>query len=332
MRRGRSPPRSPSCSRRAPTTARRRRPACRPPRRRRPCPERVDDGVLRVGVLLPETGAGGDARPAASSQAVVAAATPSTPPAACSASRSRSSPGSTRATVRRRPATPSPTSSTQDVDAVIGPASSTVALATLGDLHAGRDPHVLADGHRARPRRLPGPQPCSCAPRRATRSRPRRSPARPSAPGALTASVVYLDDAYGRPLAEATIAALQSRGIERAGADRVQRRRRDACSTRPRASQDSEAGVIIVIGDAEQGTAHARRASARSPASCPATIRRRSSSTSAMRRPPWRREQIAALAPRRAVAHRRARRRRPRTACPASRPAPTRRTRSTAST
>jgi len=71
--------------------------------------------------------------------------------------------------------------------------------------------------------------------------------------GALSAMVVNLDDAYAGPLADATIAALRGRGLT--VDDRVTFSGDDEIlQDEAMAVTDSEAGVIIVLADAEQGT------------------------------------------------------------------------------
>ena len=119
--------------------------------------------------------------------------------------------------------------------------------------------------------------------------------------GALTASVVYLDDPFGRPLAERTIAALESRGIDVPApigfsAD-DQTLLAEAADVR-----DSEAGVIVLIADAEHGTrllASLGEVTAVVPGDDPPSI----IVNSAMRRP-LTPDQIAALADGRAARRR----------------------------
>ena len=101
----------------------------------------------------------------------------------------------------------------QDVDAVVGPASSTIALATLADLlQAGIltcSPTATALALDDFPDRslFVRTAPSDSLQAMAIANEAERT-------GALTASVVFLDDAYGRPLAEATIEALQAKGID----------------------------------------------------------------------------------------------------------------------
>ena len=140
-----------------------------------------------------------------------------------------------------------------DVDAVIGPASSTVALATLGDLLGAGiltcSPTATALALDDFPDRA-----------RFVRTAPSDSlqaswiAGEAERTGALTAAVLYLDDAYGRPLAEATITALLGRGIA-VSDQHVLGVSPDDDSLLDEATVvgDSDAGVIIVIGDAEHG-------------------------------------------------------------------------------
>ena len=70
--------------------------------------------------------------------------------------------------------------------------------------------------------------------------------------GTFTAAVAYLDDAYGRPLAEATIAALDDRALS------VEAEVPFASSDESLVNQatelvDSEADLVVVIGDGEHG-------------------------------------------------------------------------------
>jgi branched-chain amino acid transport system substrate-binding protein len=214
-------------------------------------PERVYDGVLKVGVLVPETGPGAVLGEGLA-QAVVTAAEAINAAGGVlgrdveivTGFDEGDGPASAREAVA--------TLLDQDVDAVIGPASSTVALATLGDL--------LREGILTC-----SPTATSLAldtfPDRALFVRTAPSDSLEAAAialaaertGALTASVVYLDDAYGRPLADATIAALQSRGIDVPApigfsADD------ESLLDEANSIREAEAGVVVVIGDAEQGT------------------------------------------------------------------------------
>ena len=96
-------------------------------------PERVDDGVLRVGVLLPETGPGASLGTGLA-QAVVAARDAINGAGGVLGQHVEIVEGFDEG---EGPATARDAVADlidEDVDAVIGPASSTVALATLGDL------------------------------------------------------------------------------------------------------------------------------------------------------------------------------------------------------
>ena len=109
-------------------------------------------------------------------------------------------------------ARPSRGSIERGVDAVVGPASSTVALGALGDLMAGDvltcSPTASALALDDYPdselffRTVPSDSLQAAAIARLAEQT-----------GARTAAVAYLDDAYGRPLAEATMAALEASGL-----------------------------------------------------------------------------------------------------------------------
>jgi branched-chain amino acid transport system substrate-binding protein len=214
-------------------------------------PPRIDDGVLTVGVLLPQSGAGA-ALGQALSQAVVAAGDSINAAGGVLGQDIRiltgfdegDSPSTARDSIAAL--------IDQDVDAVIGPASSTVALATLGDLmRAG----VLTCSPTATALALDGFPDRTLFVRTAPSDSLQAAAIAGEAErtGALTAAVLYLDDAYGRPLAEATITALRSRGIEvpdPVGFNADDESLLDEATT----VKDSDPGVIVVIGDAEHGT------------------------------------------------------------------------------
>ncbi len=213
-------------------------------------PERVSDGVLRVAVLLPESGPGA-ALGQGLSQAVVSARDAIN---AAGGVLGQDVELVTGFDEGDGPATGRDAVTSlldQDVDAVIGPASSTVALATLADLmRAGVltcSPTATALALDDFPNRelfvRTGPSDSLQA--AAIAGEAERT-------GALAAAVVYLDDAYGRPLAEATMAALRARGIE--VRDPISFSAGDSLLDEATAVKDSEAGVIVLIGDAEQGT------------------------------------------------------------------------------
>jgi branched-chain amino acid transport system substrate-binding protein len=213
-------------------------------------PERPDDGVLVVGMLLPETGEGA-ALGQGLTQAVLDASE-----AINDAGGVLGQPveivgpydeGDDPATAREAIAE----LLEQDVDAVIGPASSNIALATLGDLMRAE---VLTCSPTATALAL------DSFPNRSLffRTAPSDSlqaaaiAAEAERTGAVTASVIYLDDGYGRPLAEATMDALQSRGIEvpnPVGFSAEDESLLDESTT----AETDEPGVIVVLGDAEQG-------------------------------------------------------------------------------
>ncbi len=137
------------------------------------------------------------------------------------------------------------------VDAVVGPASSTVALATLGDLLGAG---VLTCSPTATSLALdefPSSQLFfRTAPSDSLQADAIAKLAQQT--GTFTVAVAYLDDAYGRPLAEATVAALVDRALT-------------VVAPVPFTSSDeslldqatelveSEADLVVVIGDGEHG-------------------------------------------------------------------------------
>lgn len=213
-------------------------------------PPRVDDGVLRIGVLLPESGAGAaigqpliDAAAAAADAINAAGGVLGQPIELVSEDE-----GDTASTARDAIAR----LIEQDVDAVVGPASSTTALATLSDL---LDAGLLTCSPTATALALDDfpdrelfirTAPSDSLQARAIADEAERT-------GALTAAVVYLDDAYGRPLAEATIAALEAKGITVEGPIGFAASD-DNLVDEATTLADSGAGVFVLIGDAEQGT------------------------------------------------------------------------------
>jgi branched-chain amino acid transport system substrate-binding protein len=212
---------------------------------------RVDDGILRVGIMLPETGDGAAVGGPLIKAALSASAAINEAGGVLGSKievignvDEGSSPSTTREAIA--------TLVEQGVDAVIGPASSTIALATV--------PRLMEAGI------------LTCSPTAtalALDDLPDRSLFFRTAPsdslqaiaiaeqaertGALSAVVVNLDDAYGGPLADATIAALRGRGL--AVDARVPFSGDDEfLDDEATAVTDSSAGVIIVLADAEQGT------------------------------------------------------------------------------
>jgi branched-chain amino acid transport system substrate-binding protein len=211
---------------------------------------RPDDGVLVVGMLLPESGPGAalgkgliDAVLEAGDAVNAAGGVLGRPIEIVGPYDEGDEPATAREAVDAL--------LEQEVDAVIGPASSTIALAVLGDLLRA---NVLTCSPTATALALDG------FPRRTLFFRTAPSDSLQAAAiageaertGALTASVVYLDDGYGRPLAEATIAALRARGIQVPApigfsADD------DSLVDEATSIQHDDAGVIVVLGDADQG-------------------------------------------------------------------------------
>jgi branched-chain amino acid transport system substrate-binding protein len=137
------------------------------------------------------------------------------------------------------------------VDAVVGPASSTVALATLGDLMSAG---VLTCSPTATALALdefPSRQLFfRTAPSDLLQADAIAKLAQQT--GAFTVAVAFLDDAYGRPLAAATVDALEARALNvvheapYASSD-------ESLVDQATALVDSEADLVVVIGDGEHG-------------------------------------------------------------------------------
>jgi branched-chain amino acid transport system substrate-binding protein len=211
---------------------------------------RTEDGVLKVGIMLPETGQGAElgkpliAATLAARDAINAAG------GVLGRKVQVLSPvdeGDNASTARES----IDSLIEQDVDAVVGPASSTIALATLSQL---MDARILTCSPTATALAL------DAFPDRSLFFRTAPSDSLQAAAiaeqaeltGARSTIVVYLDDAYGRPLEKATIAALRARslGVDEpigfTADDEILKDKAMAVTT-------SDAGVIIVLGDAEQG-------------------------------------------------------------------------------
>jgi branched-chain amino acid transport system substrate-binding protein len=212
-------------------------------------PARPNDGVLRIGLLLPLSGEGAsigqgmaDAADRAVDEINTAGGVLGQPvelvPADEGADASSAADG-IDALVE------------DGVDAVVGPASSTVALANLGDLLGAG---VLTCSPTATSLAL-DEFPSSelffrTAPSDSLQADAIAKLAQQT--GTFTAAVAYLDDAYGRPLAEATVAALDARALS------VDAEVPFASSDESLVDQatqlvDSEADLVVVIGDGEQG-------------------------------------------------------------------------------
>ena len=144
-------------------------------------PARANDGVLVLGVLLPTTGPGAtlfgegmvDAVHLATEQINDAGGVIGSEVTLIEADE-----GATAASA----AIGLDSLITGGVDAIIGPASSIVALSDLDVPVVGRHPDLLAHRHRAGARRLPRRRACSSARSRAIRCRWLPSPTSPSAP------------------------------------------------------------------------------------------------------------------------------------------------------
>ncbi len=211
---------------------------------------RTDDGMLRVGILLPQTGEG-----AGLGKALIAAALNARDAINAAGGVlghqievvSDVDEGDSPSTARKAIAS----LIEQRVDAVVGPASSTIALATLGEL---MDAGILTCSPTATALALDDFPDRSLFVRTAPSDSLQAGAIAEQAEltGARTAVVVYLDDGYGRPLAKATIAALQARSLsvdDPIGFSADDEILKDEAT----AVTASEAGVIIVLGDAEQG-------------------------------------------------------------------------------
>jgi branched-chain amino acid transport system substrate-binding protein len=137
------------------------------------------------------------------------------------------------------------------VDAVVGPASSTVALATLADLMSAG---VLTCSPTATSLALdefPSRQLFyRTAPSDSLQADAIAKLAQQT--GTFTVAVAFLDDAYGRPLANATVDALESRAlivdteVPFASSD-------ESLVDEATELVDSEADLVVVIGDGEHG-------------------------------------------------------------------------------
>jgi branched-chain amino acid transport system substrate-binding protein len=212
-------------------------------------PPRHDDGVLKVGILLPESGEG-----AALGKPLIDAVL-----------RARDEINAAGGVLGKKlqvvgnvdegasASTASESIATlvdAGVDAVVGPASSTIALATLSQL---MDAGVLTCSPTATALTLDDFPDRQLFFRTVPSDSLQASAIADQAEGtgALSAIVVYLDDAYGRPLAEATMTALRDRNLEVKEpigfvADD------DILEDEATAVVGSDAGVVIVIGDAAQ--------------------------------------------------------------------------------
>ncbi|MET0460473.1 MAG: ABC transporter substrate-binding protein [Ilumatobacteraceae bacterium] len=212
---------------------------------------RVDDGVLTIGLLLPESGEGatiGQPLIDAASEAVrlinEAGGVLGRPVEIVDGFDEGSNATTARDAIGSL--------IDRDVDAVVGPASSTVALATLDELFSEG---VLTCSPTATSLAL-DQFPSSDLFFRTAPSDSLQATAiarYAEQTGAREAAVGYLDDAYGRPLAEATIAALQASGLSVVTETRFTAQ---AESLKDEAMElsESDVGVLVLIADGEQGT------------------------------------------------------------------------------
>lgn len=211
---------------------------------------RVNDGVLTLGALLPATGDGaaiGQPLAAAVGRAVdeinSAGGVNGNPVGVVVADEGSTVESATEAIT---------TLLDEGVDAVIGPASSNIALATLDQLTAAG---VLTCSPTASALALDGfpdeglffrTMPSDSLQAEAMAQLASRT-------GARTAAIAFLDDAYGRPLAEATVDALARRGLS----DVVQvpfASGDDTLVDDAGELNDSSPDVILIIADADSGT------------------------------------------------------------------------------
>ncbi len=212
-------------------------------------PVREPDNVLRIGLLLPQSGDGAVIGPPLIHAAELAV-------------QEINAAGGVRGAPVELVAADEGTSAAsamdaidelidQDVDAVVGPASSNTALAVVDELVGAGvltcSPTATALALDDFPdaglffRTAPSDSLQAIAIARLAEET-----------GALTAGVAYLDDVYGRPLADATIAALRSRGLN--VTDAVAFVASDESLAEQATSVASgDASAIVVIGDADQG-------------------------------------------------------------------------------
>jgi branched-chain amino acid transport system substrate-binding protein len=211
---------------------------------------RTDDGVLRIGILLPATGDG-----AGLGKSLIAAALTARDAINAAGGVLGSKievvgnvdEGDSASTAREAIAS----LIDQHVDAVVGPSSSTVALATLAQL---MDAGILTCSPTATALALDDFPDRSLFFRTAPSDSLQAAAIAEQAEltGARSAVVVYLDDAYGRPLEEATTAALRARSMS--VDDPINFTADDSIlKDEAMAVAGSDAGVVILLGDAEQG-------------------------------------------------------------------------------
>jgi branched-chain amino acid transport system substrate-binding protein len=212
-------------------------------------PPRTNDGVLTIGLLLPQSGEG-----AAIGQSMMDAAQRAV-------DEVNAAGGLFGQNVRLVDADEGADASSatdaidalieEGVDAVVGPASSTVALATLADLMSAE---VLTCSPTATSLLLdefPSRQLFyRTAPSDSLQADAIAKLAQQT--GTFTAAVAFLDDAYGRPLAEATVDALENRDLivdTEVPFSSIDESLVDEATE----LVDSEADLVVVIGDGEHG-------------------------------------------------------------------------------
>lgn len=211
---------------------------------------RVADGTLRVGLLVPESGDG-----AAIGESLTEAVMMATDRINSSGGL-RGRPvevfGEDEGTTAAAAGEAIEALFAADVDAVIGPTSSVVALGALGDLLGGG---VLACSPTATALALED-YPSSdlffrTAPSDTLQAEALAQLAEQT--GARSAAVAFLDDTYGRPLAEATIQALGARDL--AVEVQVPFVATDSdLSAEAAQLAEGEIGVMVIIGNADHGT------------------------------------------------------------------------------
>jgi branched-chain amino acid transport system substrate-binding protein len=139
-----------------------------------------------------------------------------------------------------------------DVDAVVGPASSTIALATLGDLMSA---DILTCSPTATALALDN-FPSSelfirTAPSDSLQADELAREAEDT--GARSVAVTYVDDPYGRALGAATIAELRSRGITVEPEVPFSPAQDESLVDEAQSIGSSDVDAVVVLGDGEQG-------------------------------------------------------------------------------
>ncbi len=212
-------------------------------------PTRESDGVLTIGVLLPQTGEGssiGNPGIAAATQAVneinTAGGVLSQPVTLVIADEG---------VLLEESQAGVDSLLSQNVDAIVGPASSTVAMDVLDELMAAgvvtcspTATSMALDDYPNRElffRTIPSDSLTAVG-----------IAGQASRTGVTAATVVFLDDAFGRPLARAVSASLSTRSIE-TNPDVLLRPDDDDYADEARALAESSPGTIVLIADGVHG-------------------------------------------------------------------------------